>query len=213
MAMLARLQSVASADQGPRLASYLTDFDPAMAEGAAAILRGWGVADAAPAPRPLAPIAVSLREVATLRSTRVRVTMATRSGGGSFELRLFPDDAAATVSRFVSLARRGYYDNLTFHRVATNFVIQGGSPGANEYVGHDRFMRDELGLRSHTRGTLGISTRGRDTGDAQIFVNLIDNFRLDHDYTVFAEVVRGMSVVDGILEGDVIARVEVLGAR
>jgi cyclophilin family peptidyl-prolyl cis-trans isomerase/HEAT repeat protein len=211
--VLARVQSIASADHASRLTSYLTDFDPAVAERAAAMLRGWGVAAAAAAPRPLAPIGVSVHEAATLKSARVRVTMAPRSGGGSFELRLFAEDAPATVSRFVSLARRGYYDNLTFHRVATNFVIQGGSPGANEYVGHDRFMRDELGLRSHTRGTLGISTRGRDTGDAQIFVNLIDNFRLDHDYTVFAEVVRGMSVVDGILEGDVIARVELLGPR
>jgi cyclophilin family peptidyl-prolyl cis-trans isomerase len=113
----------------------------------------------------------------------------------------------------VVAAGRGYYDRLTFHRVATNFVIQGGSPGANEYVGADRFMRDELGLRSHARGTLGISTRGRDTGDAQIFVNLIDNWRLDHDYTVFAEVVRGMDVVDAVLEGDVIDRVEIIGGR
>ena len=71
-------------------------------------------------------------------------------------------------------------------------------------------MRDELGLRSHVRGTLGILTRGRDTGDAQIFVNLIDNFRLDHDYTVFAEVVGGMDVVDDVLEGAVIARIEVV---
>ena len=139
--------------------------------------------------------------------------MASASGGGSFELQLFPDEAPATVARFVSLARRGYYNGLTFHRVATNFVIQGGSPGANEYVGADRFMRDELGLRSHVRGTLGISTRGRDTGDAQIFVNLIDNFRLDHDYTVFAEVVGGMDVMDDVLEGAVIARIEVVSTR
>ena len=74
-------------------------------------------------------------------------------------------------------------------------------------------MRDEVGLRSHDRGTLGISTRGRDTGDAQLFVNLVDNPRLDHDYTVFGAVTAGMAVVDGILEGDVIARVEVLQQR
>jgi cyclophilin family peptidyl-prolyl cis-trans isomerase len=74
-------------------------------------------------------------------------------------------------------------------------------------------MRDELGLRSHTRGTVGISTRGRDTGDAQIFVNLVDNFRLDHDYTVFAEIVRGRDVVDRIQEADVIERVEILAPR
>ena len=64
----------------------------------------------------------------------------------------------------------------------------------------------------HIGGTVGISTRGRDTGDAQIFVNLVDSPRLDHIYTVFAEVVSGMDVVDAILEGDVIERVEVVPA-
>lgn len=128
-------------------------------------------------------------------------------------MRLFVDEAPASINRVVSLVRRGYYNGLTFHRIATNFVIQGGSPGANEYVGDDRFMRDEVGLRSHERGTVGISTRGRDTGDAQIFVNLIDNWRLDHDYTVIGDVVRGMNVVDAVLEGDVIARVEIVGGR
>ena len=56
---------------------------------------------------------------------------------------------------------------------------------------------------------MGISTRGRDTGDAQLFINLVDNYRLDHDYTVFGRVESGMDVVDRILEGDVIARAEV----
>ena len=91
-----------------------------------------------------------------------------------------------------------------------NFVIQGGSPGANEYVGIGDYLRDEPGLASHLRGTLGISTRGRDTGDAQIFVNLVDNFRLDHNYTVFAWVSEGMEVVDRIQEGDVMESVEIL---
>jgi cyclophilin family peptidyl-prolyl cis-trans isomerase len=92
--------------------------------------------------------------------------------------------------------------------VAPNFVIQGGSPGANEYAGEPHYMRDEVGL--HYRGTVGISTRGRDTGDAQIFVNLIDSPRLDHNYTVFGTVVAGMDVVDNILEGDVIERIELV---
>jgi cyclophilin family peptidyl-prolyl cis-trans isomerase len=70
-------------------------------------------------------------------------------------------------------------------------------------------MRDEVGI--HRRGTVGISTRGRDTGDAQLFVNLVDSPRLDHQYTVFGAVVSGMDVVDGVLEGDVIERVEVVG--
>jgi cyclophilin family peptidyl-prolyl cis-trans isomerase len=57
---------------------------------------------------------------------------------------------------------------------------------------------------------LGISTRGRDTGDCQIFINLVDNYRLDHNYTVFARVVEGMDTVDRILEGDVMESVEII---
>ena len=97
---------------------------------------------------------------------------------------------------------------IDWHRVEPDFVIQGGSPGRNEYVGHPRYLRDELGTIPHLRGTVGMSTRGHDTGDAQWFVNLKDNPRLGRDYTVFAEVIEGMGVVDGILEGDVIASIE-----
>jgi cyclophilin family peptidyl-prolyl cis-trans isomerase len=132
------------------------------------------------------------------------------AGRGTFDLRLLPEDAPMTAQHVARLAREGYYNGLTFHRVVPNFVIQGGSPGANEYAGQGPFMRDEVGLLSHRRGTVGISTRGRHTGDAQIFINLVDLPRLDHTYTVFAEVVSGMDVVDQILEGDVIERVEVI---
>jgi cyclophilin family peptidyl-prolyl cis-trans isomerase len=65
-------------------------------------------------------------------------------------------------------------------------------------------------LVSHWRGTVGASTRGRDTGDGQFFINLVDNLRLDHDYTVFGEVVIGMEVVDLVAEGDVITRATVV---
>jgi cyclophilin family peptidyl-prolyl cis-trans isomerase len=71
------------------------------------------------------------------------------------------------------------------------------------------FMPDELGLVRNARGTLGTSTRGRDTGDAQIFINLVDNVRLDHDYTVWARVVEGLDVVDRIQEGDVIESIAI----
>ena len=110
--------------------------------------------------------------------------------------------------RVVRRAGEGYYNGLTFHRVVPNFVIQGGSPGANEFMGDAFYMRDEVGL--HIRGTVGISTRGRDTGDAQMFVNLVDSPRLDHLYTVFGTVVTGMDVVDRILEGDEIDRIEIV---
>jgi cyclophilin family peptidyl-prolyl cis-trans isomerase len=142
-----------------------------------------------------------------LASPRARITI---RDVGAFELALFTSQAPATVLRFARLAAAGYYNGLTFHRVVPNFVIQGGSPGANEYVGDASFMRDEVGTWPHVRGAVGISTRGHDTGDAQIFVDLVDNPRLDHVYTVFAQVLNGIDVVDQILEGDVIERVEIL---
>ncbi|MEO7363654.1 MAG: peptidylprolyl isomerase, partial [Gemmatimonadaceae bacterium] len=109
---------------------------------------------------------------------------------------------------------KGKFNGLTFHRIVANFVIQGGSPGADEYDGITaQFEKDEVGLPSHLRGTLGISTRGHDTGDGQIFVNLIDNFRLDHQYTVFARITSGMDVVDRVQEGDVMETVQIIRRR
>jgi cyclophilin family peptidyl-prolyl cis-trans isomerase len=126
---------------------------------------------------------------------------------GSFVFELLLEEAPVTVATFARLAEAGYYNGLTFHRIAPNFVLQGGSPGANEFVGTPGYIRDELGLVSHERGTLGISTRGRDTGDGQIFINLVNNYRLDHDYTVFARIVEGIDNVDRIQEGDVMEAV------
>jgi cyclophilin family peptidyl-prolyl cis-trans isomerase len=143
--------------------------------------------------------------VNALRGKALRFHM---QGRGHFDIGLDVDAAPLSAIRIARRAGEGYYNGLTFHRIAPNFVIQGGSPGANEYAGENFYMRDEPGL--HLRGTVGISTRGRDTGDAQIFVNLIDSPRLDHIYTVFGTVVAGMDVVDGTLEGDVIERVELV---
>ena len=142
-----------------------------------------------------------------LAAPRARVTI---RGIGTFEMALFTAQAPAAVLRFAHLAETGYYNGLTFHRVVPNFVIQGGSPGATEFIGDASFMRDEVGTWPHVRGAAGISTRGRDTGDAQIFVNLVDNPRLDHEYTVFAQVLNGIEIVDQILEGDVIERIEIV---
>jgi len=195
------------ADPAGTLKPYLTDFDPLVAARVADMLNEWQKGPATAAPARLAAPALSLAAVDAIRTARVRFVMA---GRGPFELRLFVDEAPATALRVTTRAKEGYYNGLTFHRVAANFVIQGGSPGANEYMGDRVYMRDEVGRRSHQRGTVGISTRGRDTGDGQIFVNVIDSPRLDHLYTVFAEVVSGMDVVDAIVEGDVIERVEVI---
>lgn len=158
---------------------------------------------------PVVPIQLPPRTVALAlgEDTRLLVTMAEASGGGSFVVRLRGDVAPTMAARVLELAEAGYYDGGTWHRVEPDFVIQGAGPGTNEYVGYQSFFRDELGTLPHQRGTVGMSTRGHDTGDGQWFVNLKDNLRLDRDYTVFAEVVDGIDVVDSILEGDVVGRI------
>jgi len=155
----------------------------------------------------LPPRAVALALGADIR---LRVKLAS---GGAFIVRLRGDVAPITAARILALARSGYYNGLSWHRVEHDFVIQGGSPDANEYVGYAQYFRDELGTVPHVRGTVGMSTRGHDTGDAQWFVNLRDNLRLGRDYTVFGEVIEGMDVVDGVLEGDIIASIDEVAGR
>jgi cyclophilin family peptidyl-prolyl cis-trans isomerase len=212
LAILHTLHEIGSAALAERLLPYLADFDSAVADTSAAMLTAWTGRSYRGAPRPLPDVDQRPADLAALRTVRVRVSMSAEAGGGSFELRLVPDDAPVTVGRFVRLVRSGYYDGLTIHRVVPNFVVQGGSPGANEYTGDGPFLRDEVDLRSHRRGAVGISTRGRNTGDAQFFVDLVDLPRLDHDYTVFAVVASGMETVDRILEGDVMRRLEIIDA-
>lgn len=207
LALLERLREVGGASNAAALGPYLADTDPRVAALSAEILTGWTKQTVAPSTTrlktlPLPPIQ-ELRDL----PAALRFTMAS---GRSFVVRLFVDETPVSVWRIVRLARAGYYNGLTIHRIVPNFVIQGGSPGANEFVGDGPFMRDEFGTRSQTRGTVGVSSRGRDTGDAQFYVNLIDNARLDHEYTIFGEVSEGMDVVDAILEGDLIAKVELL---
>jgi cyclophilin family peptidyl-prolyl cis-trans isomerase/HEAT repeat protein len=207
LALIARIGELGQPADAQALMPYTTDFDPQVAATAAALIAKWTGQAPAVAPRPLPVERVQLADIERLRSARVMVTMA---GRGVFELELLTDDAPATVVRFVRLARAGYYNGLTFHRVVPNFLIQGGSPGANEFMGDGAYLRDELGLQPHVRGSVGISTRGRDTGDAQICPDLVDNPRLDHDYTVFARVVAGLDVLDRVLECYVIERIDIV---
>jgi gamma-glutamyltranspeptidase len=157
-----------------------------------------------------APPFPSASALSALRGARAELHMA---GKGVVYLDLLADDALMAVHTFVSLAESGAYNGRTLHRIVPNFVVQGGSPGADEYdPATDYFMRDEVGFARNARGSFGISTRGRDTGDGQLYINLIDNVRLDHDYTVFAQTTRGLDVVDAIQEGDVIERVVIVRA-
>lgn len=189
------------------LEPFLRDHDEAVARRAADVLRRWTgrPVEAAPGSVPPLPLPTA-SDLSAMGDNDVVLHMAR---GGEIRIRLLPLEAPTNAFRLYEMARSGTLDGLTFHRVVPNFVIQGGSPLANEYGGHGAFTRDEVGLVSNLRGTVGLSTRGRDTGDGQIYVNLVDNVRLDHDYTVLGVVVSGLEVVDGVLEGDVIARAEI----
>ena len=209
VAMLTRIGELGSAANAARLEPYLADYDTTVAQLAAATLAEWRPGTIDPRPAPLRIHPEPLAAVFLQDDVRLRVTMSPASGGGRFTVRLFPREAPATVARVLRLVREGWYDGKVFQRVEPNFVIQGGGPDANEYVGDDAFMRDELTARTHARGTLGISARGRDTGDGQWFINLVDNPLLDHEYTVFGQIEIGRAVAERILEGDRIGKVVV----
>jgi cyclophilin family peptidyl-prolyl cis-trans isomerase len=123
-------------------------------------------------------------------------------------MQLLPDVAPVTVARFAALVARGYYKGRTFHRVIPNFIVQGGSPGANDYASTTRYMRDEVGPQAvHVRGAVGMSNRGIDKGDGQFFIDIVDLPHLDRNYTVFAYVTSGMEFVDRLLDGARIVRI------
>lgn len=216
MAVLERIGEFAGPGNTADVTALATDFDCTVARSAATIASklagGPNAVSASCTPLPIT-LPVDAVALALGKDVRLRVVLADSSGGGTFTVHLRGDVAPIMAARILELARSGYYNGLIWHRVEPDFVLQGGGRGANEYVGNPRFMRDELGTVPHVRGTVGMSTRGHDTGDGQWFVNLRDNQRLNPDYTVFAEVVDGIETADGVLEGDVIARIEVVPRR
>ncbi|MHB8837550.1 MAG: peptidylprolyl isomerase [Gemmatimonadaceae bacterium] len=208
--VMARLADVADASVAPDAAALASDFDCNVATAAAALATKLGMATSPRCVPFVNQLPADAVRLALGADVRLRVVMAAASGGGLFIVRLRGDVAPIMAARILQLAQTGYYDGRAWHRVEPDFVIQGPSPGDNEYVGLPLFLRDELGTVPHGRGTVGMSTRGHDTGDAQWFVNLKDNLQLGRDYTVFGEIVEGIEVADGVLEGDVIERIELV---
>jgi cyclophilin family peptidyl-prolyl cis-trans isomerase len=217
--LLTRIGEANDASTDTLMRRALGDRDPAIARLAAQILgRRTGTEVSAQTTKLPVPTLPPAAYIQGLSGAIARITM---HGGGTITVNLQTDDAPVTVGVFAQLAEAGKYNGLTFHRIVPNFVIQGGSPGADEFDALSReFMRDEVGLTRNARGTIGISTRGRDTGDGQIYFNLVDNSSnlskhvgLDHDYTVFATMLDGMEVMDRVQEGDVMERVEIIRHR
>jgi len=128
---------------------------------------------------------------------------------GTVQIEFAVLDAPLTVDNFIGLARRGFYNGLTFHRVVPNFVVQGGDPRGDGEGGPGYTLRNEISEQPYLRGTVGIALDWADTGGSQFFITQSPQPHLDGRYTVFGRVVAGMDVVDKIQQGDVIRRVRV----
>ncbi|HEX7313520.1 MAG TPA: peptidylprolyl isomerase [Pyrinomonadaceae bacterium] len=128
---------------------------------------------------------------------------------GSFTMELLPDEAPLTVDNFVGLARRNYFNNVLFHRVVPNFVVQGGDPRGDGNGGPGYQIRCEINEVSFNRGAVGMALSGKDTGGSQWFVTHSPQPHLDGGYTVFGRVVEGMEVIDRIVRGDRIRSVTI----
>ncbi len=131
---------------------------------------------------------------------------------GVIELELFPQYAPKTVNNFTFLARAGFYDGVSFHRVIANFMIQGGDPtgtgsGGPGYRFADEFEGNPL---VHEVGTLSMANAGPGTNGSQFFITHAPQPHLDGRHTVFGKVTRGQDVVDAMEQGDVMESVEVL---
>lgn len=133
-----------------------------------------------------------------------------KTAKGDIEIELYPQDAPKTVMNFATLSKRGYYNNLTFHRVEPGFVIQGGDPNGNGTGGTSIYgakFEDEINPNTasykegYKEGIVAMANSGPNTNGSQFFIMLADN-PLPHSYTIFGKVTKGMDVVKSIVPGD-----------
>ncbi|TAF63785.1 MAG: peptidylprolyl isomerase [Cytophagales bacterium] len=133
---------------------------------------------------------------------------------GVMKVSFFEEDAPNTVKNFTDLAKNGFYNGLTFHRVIPNFVIQGGCPYGTGAGGPGYTIKCELTGENqyHDRGVLSMAHAGRDTGGSQFFIchNRQNTKHLDRNHTVFGKVYEGLEVIDLIQQGDKIEKIVVI---
>jgi peptidyl-prolyl cis-trans isomerase B (cyclophilin B) len=139
-----------------------------------------------------------------------------KTSKGDIKLRLFAEKTPITVANFVNLARKGYYDGLTFHRVIPDFMIQGGCPQGTGTGGPGYRFEDEFSpaLKHDAPGKLSMANAGPGTNGSQFFITHVKTPWLDGRHTVFGEVVDSgdQAVVDAIAVGDTIVGIELQGA-
>jgi cyclophilin family peptidyl-prolyl cis-trans isomerase len=153
------------------------------------------------------PTALNAADLRRLAAPRALVTI---RGVGSFELALFTAEAPAAVLRFARLAESGYYNGRTIDRILPNAVIELRETPRHDSPADTAFGRDEIGVWPHVRGAVGVSDQTSDGGPPRMFIDLVDNPRFDHRYTVFAQVLNGLDVIDDLLEYDIIDRIEIV---
>ena len=143
------------------------------------------------------------------------VNVVIHTSKGDIRLRLFADEAPVTVANFVNLAKRGYYDGLTFHRVIPEFMIQGGCPQGTGTGGPGYRFEDECTpARQHDApGKLSMANAGPGTNGSQFFITHVETPWLDGRHTVFGEVLgsEDQDVVDAVVMGDTISTIDVSG--
>jgi peptidyl-prolyl cis-trans isomerase B (cyclophilin B) len=135
---------------------------------------------------------------------------------GEMIVEFFENDAPSTVANFKKLAKSGFYDGLTWHRVIPNFVIQGGCPNGTGAGGPGYKIDCELtgDNQYHDRGVLSMAHAGRNTGGSQFFIchSRENTAHLDRNHTVFGKVVEGLDTLDAIRQGDDIEKIELFEA-
>ena len=135
----------------------------------------------------------------------------TMEKGGEIVIEFFPEDAPKTVENFVTLAKKGFYDGLTFHRVEPGFVVQGGDPKGDGTGGPGYKVKAEFNKQPHVRGVVAMArSNDPDSAGSQFYITLAPANFLDGKYTVFGKVVSGMDVVDKIKKGDKMKSVKIV---
>jgi len=130
---------------------------------------------------------------------------------GNIELELYPEHTPETVNNFIFLAREGFYDGVSFHRVISDFMIQSGDPTGTGRGGPGYQFEDELegNPLKHETGVISMANAGPNTNGSQFFITHSPQPHLDGNHTVFGKVIAGQDVVDAIRQGDRMVKVEV----
>lgn len=143
--------------------------------------------------------------------TRKKYHVTIETEKGDIELELYPQHAPRTVNNFVFLAREGFYDGVVFHRVISNFMIQGGDPTGTGRGGPGYQFQDETESNplKHETGVISMANAGPNTNGSQFFITHAPQPHLNGRHTVFGKVTEGQDVVNAIRQGDRMLKVQV----